>query len=332
MRKNTKDSQLMVPILCGRAFTIPSLNGVLAEWARGTNEGYPELKPVLAGMFEQVLKDPSHLKKLNQDDYALCGAGMYMYGDFASLKTMTLLTCWLFFFDDKVDHKDGELFDNEAKFAGVAKEALEYVSNALGLSEDYREPEGGVDDFIKLFDQVGESLKALNEETRRIFLDDFQFYLCCLIKEQADSTRGTIRSFDDYMAIRRGTVCMYTICSAVETASGVSLRGSAAVPVEELRELWTEIRDLMIYVNDLYSFRNELYSGNGASLITLYLERDKDMDTVVSEIISRIGDSKARFDTKADKTLSRFDVSDRIVLMRYFDSLRALVTGYHTWW
>ncbi|KXT15273.1 hypothetical protein AC579_4868 [Pseudocercospora musae] len=122
----------------------------------------------------------------------------------------------------------------------------------------------------------------------------------------------------------------YALCGA-GTASGVSLEGSAAVPVEELREFWKEIRDLMIYVNDLYSFKNELYSGNGASLITLYLERDKNMDAVVSEIISRIEDSKARFDTKADKILSRFDMSNRIVLMRYIDSLRALVTGYHTW-
>lgn len=53
-------------------------------------------------------------------------------------------------------------------------------------------------------------------EKRMFFLDDFDFYLRCLIQEQKDAHDGKIRTFDSYMALRRGTVCMYTICSATE--------------------------------------------------------------------------------------------------------------------
>lgn len=83
-----------------------------------------------------------------------------MNADFEALRIMTLLTTWLFFFDDKVDNKDGELFDDILGFSGLAKQALDYCAYTLGLDSDYKEPEAGLDDFVSLFRDVGEALGA----------------------------------------------------------------------------------------------------------------------------------------------------------------------------
>lgn len=53
-------------------------------------------------------------------------------------------------------------------------------------------------------------------EKRMFFLKDFEFYIRSLIQEQKESLEGNIRTFDGYMALRRGTVCMYTVCVATE--------------------------------------------------------------------------------------------------------------------
>lgn len=75
---------------------------------------------------------------------------------------MSFLVTWLFFFDDKVDHKDGELFGDQMQFRGLAKQAYDFVAYTLDLGGEYEEPEGGLDDFVSLFKPVGEALRALD--------------------------------------------------------------------------------------------------------------------------------------------------------------------------
>lgn len=131
-----------------------------------------------------MVSNQKKLRKLEMDDYALCGAGcikaplpspeksqiagyiyqlearMYMNADFNPLCIMTLLTAWLFFFDDKVDHKDGELFRDTGQFEALAQQALDYAAYTLGLKDDYEVPEGGLDDFVGLFHDVGQALRC----------------------------------------------------------------------------------------------------------------------------------------------------------------------------
>lgn len=85
-------------------------------------------------------------------------------------------------------------------------------------------------------------------------------------------------------------------------------------------------------VNDLYSLRNEVHSGNGASLVTLSLDRDLGLPQAIEQVMGMIDDSIHRFDHHAEALLETFAVERRGALNNYFDSLRGLVTGYHTWW
>lgn len=85
--------------------------------------------------FRRIVSNPQKLQKLQKlamDDYALCGSGMYLNADCESLRLMTHLTIWLFFFDDKVDSIDGEPFDDQLGFQSLAREALDYVAYTLG--------------------------------------------------------------------------------------------------------------------------------------------------------------------------------------------------------
>jgi hypothetical protein len=88
---------------------------------------------------------------------------MFRNANDEALRIMTLLVTWLFFFDDKVDHNEGDLFHNAQGFAQSAKDVLEYVSFALSLKSDYQEPERGLDTFILAFKEIGDALKFLEE-------------------------------------------------------------------------------------------------------------------------------------------------------------------------
>lgn len=85
-------------------------------------------------------------------------------------------------------------------------------------------------------------------------------------------------------------------------------------------------------MNDLYSLRNEVHSENGASLVTLCLERDSGLAQAVDKVKAMIAASVARFDQHAEALLDSFPVEKHPSLNTYLDSLRGLVTGYHTWW
>ncbi|KAG8158447.1 hypothetical protein KVR01_011569 [Diaporthe batatas] len=202
--------------LKGQQMIIPSFNDIFQDWARNTNSG--------------MMSNPKKLKKLEMDDYALCGAGMYMNADFAPLCIMTFLTAWLFFFDDKVDHKDGELFEDAGQFSALTQQALDYAAYTLGVNDDYQEPEGGIDDFVGLFHDVGQALRC---------------------------------------ALCEGTVCMYTICSATEYASGVRLPDTDVLPISELVQLWAEIRDLMIFLTTTRYNLGPYVTGDGRVIVTI---------------------------------------------------------------
>lgn len=190
--------------------------------------------------------------------------------------------------------------------------------------------EGGLGKFVSVFKELGEPLRVLSKEKRQVFLDDFRFYLECVVQELKEAHEGTIRTYDSYMQLRRGTVCIFTICSSVELASGVKKENWLPLS-NELIALWDEIRDLLIYLNDLYSFKNELYSENDASLVTLCIEKGSDLQGAVDEVIQRFRDSVARFDMKADRILRQYPSEKHADISRYFDSLKTIITGYHTW-
>ncbi|POS70087.1 hypothetical protein DHEL01_v211521 [Diaporthe helianthi] len=207
----------------GQQMVIPSFDDIFQDWARNTNSG--------------MMSNPKKLKKLEMDDYALCGAGMFMNAEFAPLCIMTFLTAWLFFFDDKVDNKDGELFGDSGQFSALTQQALDYAAYTLGLKDDYEEPEGGVDDFVGLFHSVGQALRGALCKATWLF-DEAQ-------------------------------VCMYTICSATEYASGVRLPDTDVLPVSELVQLWTEIRDLMIFLTTTRYNLGPYFTRDGSVVVTI---------------------------------------------------------------
>lgn len=88
-----------------------------------------------------------------------------MNADLNGLHILSVLVAWLFFFDDKVDHSDGELFGTQEQFQGLAKHALDFVAHTLGLNDGYQEPVGGLDDFVGLFRPIGEALQQLDKGT-----------------------------------------------------------------------------------------------------------------------------------------------------------------------
>lgn len=80
--------------------------------------------------------------------------------DFHGLHVMYFLVTWLFFFADKVDHKDGEFFGDQIQFRGLVKQALDFAAYTLDLQGAYKEPEGGLDGLFSLFKPVGDASRA----------------------------------------------------------------------------------------------------------------------------------------------------------------------------
>lgn len=86
---------------------------------------------------------------------------IYNKCDLGTLTTLARLTMWLIHLDDKVDCQGGDLHGDSTQLSSYIDKVRLFVSQCLGLSEVENLAKDELDDFLVLFEPIGQQLKQL---------------------------------------------------------------------------------------------------------------------------------------------------------------------------
>jgi hypothetical protein len=81
----------------------------------------------------RLVKEPKKLAKMKAADLALIASCWYPQAPCAELRILTLLSIWLFLWDDEIDESTGKHIDNFESAQTYRKETLDFTQHSLGL-------------------------------------------------------------------------------------------------------------------------------------------------------------------------------------------------------
>lgn len=235
---------------------------------------------------------------------------------------MVWLVCW----DDTVDTNEGDL---AADFAGAEEwrgKTLEIAKAALQLPEGAQH--GAVDAINAVFVNFGQRYYGTHEraplEQRQRLYDEISIFIHACATEQRLRLDEGVPSFEQYMALREGTVAGGTLCALVPFAMG------GHVPPELLDSpyfgvLRKQANVLFGLLNDLISLKKELSMDCVINAVCTLLRPETPLDEVMAQIYQKLQDAVRLFNEAAGELIDQFLNNDLL-----YDLSKDLVDGYRS--
>jgi len=189
-----------------------------------------------------LIAEERKLKAMRAADLALFTSMWYPTATSERLRTLTILTIWIFLWDDELDHPDGQytaLLDVAQKHR---EETLNFVEHSLGLRQAPTETTITIN---LLFRQIGDDFQAGYEpEQLHMFYEEMNFSMAMSKREQEYRVKQSIPSLTDYWSIRMGSSGMGIMVACIEFADEFYVPG--AVRKDPLfKKIWDETVSIM---------------------------------------------------------------------------------------
>ncbi|KAM0503448.1 hypothetical protein ACHAPW_005344 [Verticillium nonalfalfae] len=276
----------------------------------------------------------------------------YPHVDWETLKTLSYYTIWLFLWDDTIDTAEYDLADDLEQANRYRQETMASFNQYLRSPASFADCAiDSVNEAIKLFGRAVASF--FTEEITERFLHEVDVFITCSGLEQEHRISGKILQYDEYIDLRLGTTAVYTLTGLVESVHPEVIHTfiigehlpEHIMNSQARRDVWREANIAIIIVNDILSLKKELVSIaidtqlNGFSpvqrtmclinAVSALMKEGMDLQGSVDELMVRLVDSVARFDTAAsvlERATEQAPMLNRTV-KRYCDACRTMVTA-----
>lgn len=236
---------------------------------------------------------------------------------------MVWVICW----DDTVDTVEGDLGTDFARAEQWRERTLAIAKSALNLSETT--PDGEFDAINAVLVDFGRRYaeEAPLHERQRMY-DELAIYIHACSTEQKMRLNETVPGFDEYMALREGTIGGGTFLALVPYAINrdvpPEMLSSPNIPV-----LHKQISVLASFVNDLLSLKKELHSGCAINVVCTLLTPGTTLDEVMAQVLQKLKDAVQQFDEAAGEFISQYvhDENLHSLAQELVNGYRRIITG-----
>ncbi|CAD6568591.1 MAG: hypothetical protein ASARMPRED_001869 [Alectoria sarmentosa] len=271
------------------------------------------------------VSDHSKLEKLKGGDYGLLGATFWPCASPERLRVATLLSIWLFIWDDEIDSDVGSLsadFDMAQKYRS---DTLNSVQNYLGLDARGEAPTT-IDNVIRSFQVIGDTLRDdCTIEQRRHLMDEIRFFVTKSEVEQRLRLNKHVTSLEDFWRYRLGSGAVRVLLCLNEYCNDVDLPAHV-MRDENMRTLWDLTNINICSINDLFSAQ-----GSTESLIPILYSELGSVQAAVGEVMTLIQYTIKELDVCAERLLQRFKYDssvDLVGLQKFVDGCRLQTSRY----
>lgn len=333
MSSSTFGQAALITALKGQTLRIPSLQALFLTWPPPSlNTHYPELVSFASAAILEIAAAAPHLQieRRLRDDIALLTCLLFPTARRKQIEALVLYMVWLVCWDDTVDTNEGDLAADYARAEEWRSKTLEIARAALQLPEGAQV--GAVDAINAVLVNFGQRFYGTHErapdEQRQRLYDEISIFIRACATEQRLRLDKALPGFEEYMALREGTVAGGTLCALVPFAMGKH------VPAELLDSphfgvLRKQANVLFGLLNDLISLKKELSMDCVINAVCTLLRPETPLDEVMAQIYQKLQDAVRLFNEAAGELIDEsmnndllYDLSKDLV-----DGYRSVVTG-----
>ncbi|KAL7909472.1 terpene synthase [Trichoderma velutinum] len=320
----------IIAALKGQTLRIPNLTALFQAWPPQTlNEHYQESVTLATNTILKIAAIAPHLQieRRLRDDIALLASLLYSNAPKLRLEALVLYVVWVVCWDDTVDTVEGDLGTDFVRAEQWRERTLAITKAALNLPGTTLDGEvDAINAVLVAFGRRYAEEAPLNERQR--MYDEVAIYIQACSIEQKMRLSETVPSFDEYMALREGTIGGGMFVALVPYAM------NRDVPPEMLNSpsvqiLQKQISVLASYLNDLLSLKKELHTGAVINVVCTLLTPETTLDDVMAQLLQKLEDAVRQFDEVAGEFINQFVHDDNLhnLAQEFVDGYRRVVTG-----
>ncbi|KAL6811080.1 terpene synthase [Trichoderma sp. SZMC 28013] len=320
----------IIAALKGQTLRIPNLTALFQAWPPQTlNEHYQESVTLTTNTILKIAAIAPHLQieRRLRDDIALLACLWYPNAPKLRIEALVWYVVWVICWDDTVDTVEGDLGTDFARAEQWRERTLAIAKSALNLSETT--PDGEFDAINAVLVDFGRRYaeEAPLHERQRMY-DELAIYIHACSTEQKMRLNETVPGFDEYMALREGTIGGGTFLALVPYAINrdvpPEMLSSPNIPV-----LHKQISVLASFVNDLLSLKKELHSGCAINVVCTLLTPGTTLDEVMAQVLQKLKDAVQQFDEAAGEFISQYvhDENLHSLAQELVNGYRRIITG-----
>ncbi|KAL7802811.1 terpene synthase [Trichoderma afarasin] len=320
----------IIAALKGQTLRIPNLTALFQAWPPQTlNKHYQDTVTLTTNTILKISAIAPHLQieRRLRDDISLLPCLWYTSAPKPRLEALVLYVVWVICWDDTVDTVEGDLaadFDRAEQWRertlAIAKAALNLPGTA---------PDGEADAINAVLVDFGRRYaeEAPLHERQRMY-DELAIYIGACSTEQKMRLSETVPGFDEYMALREGTIAAGTFLAVVPYAMNRDVPPVMlnSPPVHILQK---QITLLAIFVNDLLSLKKELHSGCAINVVCTLLTPGTTLDEVMAQMLQKLKDAVRQFDEAAGEFTGQYVHDDNLhnLAQELVSGYRRIITG-----
>jgi hypothetical protein len=321
----------IITALKGQTLRIPNLTSLFQSWpSPSLNTHYPELVSLASSTILNIAAAAPqlHIERRLRDDIALLACLWFPYAQRKEIEALVLFAVWVVCWDDTVDANEGDL---AADFAGAEEwrnKTLQIARTAFQLPEAAQN--GAVDAINAVLVSFGQRYiegGAPLEQRQRMY-DETSIFIRACATEQKMRLGEAMPGFDEYMALREGTIGGGVMCALVPFAMGRN------VPFElidspHVAVLLKQANILLSLLNDTLSLKKELHTDCVINAVCTLFTPETPLDEVMTQIYQKMQDAVRRFNEAAGELINQFLTDDNLhsLAKDLIDGYRSIVTG-----
>ncbi|KAK0643757.1 isoprenoid synthase domain-containing protein [Cercophora newfieldiana] len=299
----------------------PAVEMFAEKWTEEQTYTYARLRQDTHALLDIALAgNPERLEGAKACDFALFNFLWYpAVDDYEILWTASLLTLWLFIWDDHVDSNEGDLASDFARACAWRKATVATAKQVLGVDDAVSAETVTVSGPMLVLAEFGRlSAKRMNKEQLQAIYEEIVLFVDSSEVEQAQRLKGYIPfSHDEYIELRLFISAVYPCFSA---SSKLASRGAG-----ELLTIFREGNYLISVGNDIFSLKKELATCCLINAVPVLYYAGVLWDDLIPYPDAELKGSCSRLDEAADALLEKTKHDEQLA-----KAVRQIVDGVRT--
>ncbi|KAK4448361.1 isoprenoid synthase domain-containing protein [Podospora aff. communis PSN243] len=309
-------------------FQWPGIEWFAESWTKEQTETYARLRHDTHAIIHIALAaNPERLQGAKACEFALFNFLWYpSVGDYEILWTASLLTLWLFIWDDHVDSNEGDLAKDFARACVWRKATVATAKQVLGLDDAASADEAVVSGPMVVLAEFGRlSRKRLNREQLQRIYDEIVLFVDSAEVEQAQRLEGYIpASHDEYIEQRLYSSAVYPCFFGLELLSTYRLP-AWVWETQEMKIILREGNYLISVHNDILSLKKELVNCCLINVVPVLYHAGIAWDDIMPYLDNELKGCCRRLDEAAEALLKKTESSAGLT-----EATRQLIDGVRT--
>ncbi|KAK8115749.1 hypothetical protein PG984_012251 [Apiospora sp. TS-2023a] len=328
----------VVSTLRGSKVFIPDLQSLVSHWPAAVHPEVDRLETYVQATLDSIFddaKDQKRLRKTESYKSALFGASWWPYATWEGLCVGTLLSMWLFVWDDETDSDEFSSLIEDFNAASVFRQrTLQYLQSTLSKGHTSSSlAEISTNPIITCFRSVGETIsKSYNDDQTKRFLKELRFFIAMTEEEHRFQRTEELPTVEEYTRRRMGSSAVRVCLAITEFANGLAIP-TGVMESEAMETIWNETNLVISVMNDILSLKKEMNQSQVDTLIPLLFVELQSAQGAVDNAVAALRASIERFETAERHIVSSHASNPELQLRlgKFIDGCKYAVTANLNW-